>query len=92
MIKLLSNKVLIKQNQHEGAGPIVIPDAAKEKPNTGVVIAVGPGGYTKHGVKIQMNVKVGDEVLFNEFAAQEIEVGDDKYLLIGEDQIIGIVK
>ena len=90
-IKLLNNKVLIKLLEQKNDGAIFIPDVAQQQSNTGAVVAAGPGARNKNGVFVPITVKVGDEVLYQEFGAQEIEVDGAKYFLMSEDNVVAIV-
>lgn len=89
-MKPLGDKVLVKRIEHESKTPggIIIPDAAKEKAQTGTVIAVGPGKTTPEGKVIPLGVQVGKQVFFGKYAGTE--TGND-YLIIREDEILGIV-
>ena len=87
----LNNNVLvhrIKQEEKTASG-LYIPDAAKEKAQTGAVIAVGPGGTDKFGAAVHMNVKIGDVVYFGKYSGTE---ADEKHVIIKEDDILGIIE
>src|SRR5438270_10263120 len=71
-------------------GGIIIPDTAKEKPQEGIVIAVGTGKFEK-GQTIPLAVKEGDRVLFGKYAGSEIKIGDDEVLILREEEILGIL-
>lgn len=90
-IKPLSDRVLVKRIEAEErtASGIIIPDAAKEKAQTGAVIAVGPGRRDSQGNVLPMGVKVGDTVYFGKYSGTE--AGKD-YLIIKEDEILGVVE
>ena len=92
-LKPLSDRVLVKRLEEEEvtAGGIIIPDSAKEKPQRGEVIEVGPGKVTEAGTKLKLTVKKGNEVLFNKYAGTEIKIDGDEYLMMREDDILGIV-
>jgi chaperonin GroES len=83
--------VLVKrlEAQTQTAGGIIIPDSAKEKPQTGEIIAVGTGRVTTSGQTIAMNVKKGDKVLFGKYAGSEIE---DDLIILKEDDILGVIE
>jgi chaperonin GroES len=70
---------------------LVIPDTAKEKPQIGEVVAVGPGARDEDGDRIQMDVSVGDKVLYSKFAGTEVKFGTDEYLVLSERDILAIV-
>jgi len=84
--------VLIKRVEQTTKGKIIIPDSAKEKPKQGKVIALGTGGRDKSGKKKPFSVKVGDLVIFESYAGNEITIDDEDYLIMEEDSIIGLVK
>ena len=87
----LADRVLVRRLEEETmtASGIIIPDAAKEKAQTGKVLAVGPGKLDDKGTRIPMHVKVGDTIYFGKYAGTEL--GDD-HLIIREDEILGIVE
>ena len=88
MIKPLADRVLIdpKAAEAKTASGIFIPDTAKERPQEGKVIAVGPGKKDE-----AMEVKVGDEVLFGKYAGTEVSVGDEVYLIVKQSDILAIL-
>lgn len=87
----LADRVLVRRLEEETmtASGIIIPDAAKEKAQTGKVLAVGPGKLDEKGARIPVQVKVGDVIYFGKYAGTEL--GDD-HLIIREDEILGIVE
>ncbi len=89
--KPLADRVLLKrvEGAEKTEGGIIIPDAAKEKAQTGMVIAVGPGRKDNTGNTIQMAVKAGDTVYFGKFAGTE---ADDDHVIVREDEILGVVE
>lgn len=93
-IKPLGDRVLVKpvQETEQKRGGIIIPDTAKEKPQEGVVIAVGPGKVAETGQKIPMNVKVGDKVLYGKYAGTEVKLDNEDHLIMPESDILGIIK
>lgn len=92
-IKPLANRVLVQQleAQDEVKGGIILPDSAKQKQETAQVIAVGPGIKDKNGQLIEMPVKVGDKILMDKYASQEVELDGEKYHILKADDIIAIV-
>lgn len=92
-IRPLHDRVLIKRLEEEQktAGGIVIPDTAKEKPSRGEVIAIGKGKLLESGDIRPLDVKVGDKVLFGKYAGTEVKAGDQEYLVMREDDIMGVI-
>ncbi|WP_022851718.1 co-chaperone GroES [Limisalsivibrio acetivorans] len=92
-IKPLQDRVLVKrfESEEKTAAGIIIPDSAKEKPMEGEVIATGPGKYLENGNRVELTVKEGDKVLFSKYAGTEVKFGDDEYLIMREDDILGIL-
>jgi chaperonin GroES len=82
--RLLGDNVLVKLEDAKEVkvGGIIIPDTAKEKPQEGTVVLVGPGKTTKSGQIIPMNVKEGEVVLFEKYAGKEVKIDDQKYIII----------
>lgn len=93
-IKPLADRVLVKRIEEEEVkkGGIIIPDTAKEKPQKGEVIAVGPGRVDENGKRIPMEVKEGDRILFSKYAGTEVKIEDEEYLIMREDDILGIIQ
>ncbi len=93
-IQPLGDRVVVEREEarQTTAGGIVLPDTAKDKPQKGKVIAVGDGRVTKDGKRRELQVKVGDQVLFTSYAPEEIKVDGETYLLMREDDILAIVE
>ncbi len=93
-IQPLGDRVLIEplEAEEKTAGGIVIPDTAKEKQQKGRVIAVGKGRVTDEGKLMPLQVKENDQVLFGRYAGTEVKVGPNEYLIVKEDDILGIIK
>jgi chaperonin GroES len=91
--KPLRDRVLVKFSTEEEktAGGLFIPDSAKEKPQRGTIIAVGSGKITDDGKRQSMDVKVGDTVLFDKYSGSKIRIDDEDYLIIREEDVLGIV-
>ena len=89
----LHDRVLIEslESEEKTAGGIIIPDTAKEKPQEGKVIAVGPGAKSEDGRTIPMDVKVGDRVLFGKWSGTEVKVDGKEYSIMKESDIMGVV-
>lgn len=92
-VKPLGERVLVKRIEPEEVkkGGIIIPDTAKEKPQQGEVIAVGPGKVDEKGKRTPMDVKKGDRILFGKYSGTEIEIDGEEYLIMQEDDILAIV-
>ncbi|MGD8522045.1 MAG: co-chaperone GroES [Desulfobacterales bacterium] len=93
-IKPLNDRVLVLREDEEqkSSGGIIIPDTAKEKPQRGRIVAVGPGKMGDDGKRIPMEVKKGDRVLFAKYAGSEIEFGGVEHVIMREDDILSIVE
>lgn len=93
-IRPLQDRIIVQRIEEEEktSGGIIIPDTAKEKPQIGKVIAVGKGKKTEDGKVLPMDVKKGDKVLFSKYAGNEIKLDGDEYLIMKEDDILGIVE
>jgi chaperonin GroES len=92
-IKPLGDRVLIKSsepNEVKKSG-IIIPDTAKEKPQEGEVIEVGPGRVSEEGDRIEMEVKKGDKVLYGKYSGTEVTIDDVEYLIMRESDILAII-
>lgn len=93
-LRPLNDGVVIKQLEAEEktAGGIFLPEAAKEKPQIGKVIAVGPGKTLDTGKIKKMSVKAGDEVLYGKYMGSDIEIEGEKYVILKENDVLGIVE
>jgi chaperonin GroES len=89
----LHDRVVIKRIEAEEktSGGIIIPDTAKEKPQEGEVIAVGPGGRDESGKLIPIDVKVGDRVLFGKWSGTEVKLDDVEYVIMKESDLMGVL-
>ncbi len=92
-IRPLHDRLIVKRFEEEEKtkGGIIIPDNAKEKPQQGEVIAVGNGKVLEDGKKVPLEVKKGDRVLFGKYSGTEIKIDGNEYLMMREDDILGIV-
>ena len=92
-IRPLHDRILVKRVEEETKtkGGIIIPDTAKEKPAEGKVVAVGNGRIGDDGKRIALEVKTGDRVLFSKYGGTEVKVDGEEYLIMREDDILGIV-
>ena len=93
-LKPLADRVLIKRLPEEETtrGGIIIPDSAKEKPQRGEVVAVGHGKHDEKGDKIKMELEAGDKVLFGKYAGTEIKLDGEEYVIMRQDDVLGILK
>ena len=93
-VRPLQDRVIVKRvDEHEqrSAGGIIIPDTAKEKPQEGKVVAIGPG-KKEDGKVLALDVKAGDRVLFGKYAGTEIKLDGEEYLILREDDVLGVVE
>lgn len=93
-IRPLADRVLVQplEEKEVKKGGILIPDSAKEKPQEGKVIAVGPGKLDEDGKKIPLTVKKGDRVLMPKYGGAEIKIDDKAYQIVREDDILGVIE
>ncbi len=93
-IRPLNDRLLVKRLEEEGrtAGGIIIPDSAKEKPAEGEVVAVGPGKTNDKGERVALQVKDGDRVLFSKYGGTDVKLDGEDYLIMREDDILGIIE
>jgi len=93
-IRPLQDRVVVQRINEEAKtkGGIIIPDSAKEKPAEGKVISVGPGRVSDDGKTIKLDVKAGDNVLFSKYAANEVKIDGVEYLIMREDDILGVIE
>ena len=93
-IKPLQDRVIVKRvdEEEKTAGGIIIPDTAKEKPQQGKVLAVGPGKVLEGGTRVDMTVKKGDKVLFGKYSGSEVKLDGEEILIMREDDILGIIE
>jgi chaperonin GroES len=92
-VKPLADRILVKplDAEEKTAGGLYIPDNAKEKPQKGEVVAVGPGKVAESGAKIEMTVKVKDKVLYGKYSGTEVTVDGDEYLIMRESDVLAVV-
>jgi len=93
-IKPLQDRVIVKRldKEEEMRGSIVIPDTAKEKPQEGEIVAAGDGKVLDSGQKVAMSVKTGDRILFGKYSGTEVKIDDEEYLIMREDEVLGILQ
>jgi chaperonin GroES len=92
-LKPLHDRVVVRALDQEARSPggIVIPDNAKEKPTTGEVLAVGPGRITDDGINVPVTLRVGERVLFGQFAGQKIKVNGEEVTILREEDVLAIL-
>ena len=92
-IQPLADRVLVRriEEEQQTKGGIIVPDTAKEKPQQGKIIEVGPGRMSEDGKRIPLEVKKGNKVLFGKYSGTEVTVGEQEYLIMREDDILAII-
>ncbi|SET11346.1 co-chaperone GroES [Anaerobranca gottschalkii] len=92
-IRPLGDRVVIKvlESEQKTASGIVIPDKAKERPQEGEVIAVGSGKVLDNGTKVELEVKVGDRVIFSKYAGTEVKIDNEEHLILSERDILAVI-
>jgi chaperonin GroES len=92
-LKPLGDRVVVKPIEQDEitTGGIMLPDTAKEKPQKGEILAVGPGGRNDSGERVELDVKVGDTVLYAKYAGTEVKLDGEKVLVLRESDILAIV-
>ncbi|MBN8996772.1 MAG: co-chaperone GroES [Rhizobiales bacterium] len=90
----LHDRVVVRrvESEERTAGGIIIPDTAKEKPQEGEVVAVGPGGRDEAGKLIPLDVKAGDRILFGKWSGTEVKIDGTEYLIMKESDVMGIIE
>ena len=93
-VRPLHDRIIVQrlEEEEQRVGGIIIPDTAKEKPQQGKIIAVGKGRVEKDGKVTPLDVKVGDTVLFGKYAGQEIKIDGNEYLIIREEEVLGVIE
>ena len=93
-IRPLRDRVIVRRIEEEEQmrGGLYIPDTAKEKPQEGEVIAVGKGRILDNGSQVALDVKVGDRVLFGKYSGTEIKLDGEEYLILREDDVLGVIE
>jgi chaperonin GroES len=93
-LRPLQDRILVQRVEEENKtkGGIIIPDTAKEKPAEGKIVAVGKGKVADDGQRIALEVKVGDRVLFGKYSGTEVKVEGEEYLIMREDDVLGIIE
>lgn len=93
-LRPLQDRILVKRVEEETTtkGGIIIPDTAKEKPAEGEVIAVGSGKIGEDGKRIALEIKKGDRILFSKYGGTEVKIEGEEYLIMREDDVLGIIE
>jgi chaperonin GroES len=93
-VRPLQDRILIKRIEEEEKtkGGIIIPDAAKEKPQEGLVVAVGDGKMLDNGTRVPIALKAGDKILFGKYSGTEIKVEGDEHLILREDDVLAVIE
>ena len=93
-LRPMQDRIIVKRVEEETmtAGGIFIPETAKEKPQKGEIMAVGNGKKTEDGKVIPLDVKVGDKVLFGKYSGTEVKIEGEEYLIMREDDILGVME
>jgi chaperonin GroES len=93
-IRPLNDRVVLKRlaEEEKSKGGIIIPDTAKEKPAEGEVVSVGKGKKLENGTVQTLDIKAGDRVLFSKYAGTEIKIGGEDFLIMREDDILGVIE
>ncbi|MBZ0169219.1 molecular chaperone GroES [Candidatus Methylomirabilis lanthanidiphila] len=93
-VKPLHDRILVKrlEERETKKGGIIIPDSAKEKPQEGEVIAVGPGKVGDDGKRQPMDVKVGDKILFGKYSGSEVKLDDEEFLIMREEDVLCVLQ
>jgi chaperonin GroES len=92
-VKPLHDRILVKRIEEgeQVVGGIIIPDTAKEKPQQGKVVAVGAGKVDDKGKRVPLDVKDGDTILFGKYSGQEIKLDGEEFLIMREDEVLGVI-
>ncbi len=93
-VKPLHDRIIVKRIEEgeQVVGGIIIPDSAKEKPQQGMVIAVGAGKIDDKGKRTPLDVKDGDKILFGKYSGQEIKLDGEEFLIMREDEVLGVIE
>jgi len=93
-LRPLADRVIVEplEQEEKTASGLLLPETAKEKPQEGLIVAIGPGRWDEDGKKrVEMEVALGDKVVFAKYSGSEIKIGDKKYLIMGEKDILAVV-
>ena len=92
-VQPLADRILVRRIEEKETmrGGIIIPDTAKEKPQEGEVVAVGPGRRTEEGTRIAMEVKKGDRILIGKYSGTDVKIDGTEYVILREDDVLGVL-
>jgi chaperonin GroES len=92
-VKPMEDRIIVRplEAEQKTSGGIIIPDSAKEKPQKGEVVAVGPGKYSDKGSKIEMALKKGDKILYGKYSGTEVKIDSEDYLIMRESDVLAII-
>jgi chaperonin GroES len=92
-LRPLHDRILVRrlEEQETVRGGIIIPDSAKEKPQQAEVVAVGNGKLLENGQRVEVDVKAGDRILFGKYSGSDVKIEGDEYLILREDEILGVI-
>ncbi len=92
-VRPLADRILVRRIEEKETkkGGIIIPDTAREKPQEGKVVAVGPGAVGEDGKRIDMDVKKGDRILMGKYSGTEVKIDDEEYIIMREDDVLAII-
>jgi len=93
-VRPLHNRIIVRRDEEgeQQRGGIIIPDTAKEKPQRGTVIAAGNGTLKESGMRVPLDVKAGDVILFGKYTSQDIKVDGEEYLIMREDEVLAVIE
>lgn len=93
-IRPLNDRIVVRRKEEEAktAGGILLPGSAKEKPNQGEVVAVGPGKLLDNGEVRQLSLKVGDNVLFGQYSGNNVKIDGDELIILTESEVFGVIE
>lgn len=93
-LRPLQDRILVKRVEEESKtkGGIIIPDSAKEKPAEGIVVAAGNGKLADDGKRVPLEIKKDDRILFGKYSGTEVKIEDEEYLIMREDDILGVIE
>ena len=93
-VRPLHDRIIVRRDEEgeQQRGGIIIPDTAKEKPQRGTVIAAGNGTLKESGMRVPLDVKAGDVILFGKYTSQDIKVDGEEYLIMREDEVLAVIE